>query len=58
VVETIAAHNNVAARNVVVLIVGIPAAAFFIALSCSVSCSSTKDRDDARQVLSLQPPRS
>jgi hypothetical protein len=58
VFKAIAAHNSVAVRNLVVTAVGFPAAGFFIALPCSVSCSSTQDRDDARQTLPLQPHRS
>jgi hypothetical protein len=54
VVKTIAAHNSVAVRSFVLTAVGFPAG-FFIALPCSVSCSSTKDCDDARQTLPLQP---
>jgi hypothetical protein len=57
VVSTIAAHNSVAVRSFVVTAVEFPAG-FFIALPCSVSCSSTQDRDDARQTLPLQPHRS
>jgi hypothetical protein len=55
VLSTIAVHNSVAVHNLVVTAVEFPAAGFFIALPCSVSCSSTKDRDDARQTLPLQP---
>jgi hypothetical protein len=58
VVKAIAAHNSVAVRSFVVTAVEFPAAGFFIALPCSVSCSSTKDRDDARQTFPLQPHRS
>jgi hypothetical protein len=39
-VKTIAAHNSIAVHNFVVTAVEFPAS-FFIALPCSVSCSST-----------------
>jgi hypothetical protein len=55
VVKAIAAHNSV--TSFVATAVEFPAAGFFIALPCSVSCFSTKDRDDARQMLPLEPRR-